>query len=131
MINIEVTTPALLFPAISLLLLAYTNRFLVIAQLIRSLYSQYAETEDSMMKKQITHLKHRIRYIRWMQIWGVGAFILCTLAMILSLLGWPDAASVLFVVSLVALLISLLFCIVEIYISGYALNMQLRNLEKN
>lgn len=44
--EISLTTPALLFPAISLLLLAYTNRFLTLAGLIRNLYKLYKEQPD-------------------------------------------------------------------------------------
>ncbi len=128
--TIQLTTPALLFPAISLLLLAYTNRFLVIAQLTRSLHSQYADTEDSLMREQISHLRRRIALIRHMQIWGVVSFILCTLTMIASMLDWHLASVALFAISLVCLLGSLVICLAEIYISGRALNMQLQSLER-
>ena len=123
-----VSTPALLFPAISLLLLAYTNRFLVIAQLIRSLYKQYNETPDKLMAKQIDHLRKRIRLIKQMQTWGVVAFIFCTLAMICLFFNGDMAGQMLFLGSLLLLLCSLVFCLIEISISGYALNIQLENL---
>nr|WP_221935085.1 DUF2721 domain-containing protein [Catenovulum sediminis] len=125
-----ITTPGLLFPAISLLLLAYTNRFLVIAGLTRSLYEQYKETEDGTMRVQIVHLRKRIKLIRHMQLWGVVSFIACTLAMLFSLFDYPTVGSIGFTFSLLALLVSLITCFREIYISGYALNMQLESLGK-
>ncbi|AWB69077.1 DUF2721 domain-containing protein [Saccharobesus litoralis] len=128
MLDIGVTTPVLLFPAISLLLLAYTNRFIVIANLTRSLYSQYKATADDTMCSQIKHLRLRIKLIRHKQMWGVVAFIACTLAMLCNLGGQIQAGYVFFVLSLLTLLISLLICFVEVYISGYALNKQLENL---
>ncbi len=125
-----ITTPALLFPAISLLLLAYTNRFLVLAQLIRSLYSQLNETKDHHMKEQILHLRKRISLIRWMQSMGVSAFLSCTLSMGALLLAAQLTGELLFGLSLVMLFASLLISMIEIHISGTALSIQLNNLEE-
>jgi hypothetical protein len=124
-----ITTPALLFPAISLLLLAYTNRFLVIAQLIRSLYTQLHETKEQHMKEQILHLRKRIQLIRWMQSIGVVAFLSCTLSMGALLLNQEVVGGVLFGLSLVFLFVSLSISLIEIHISGTALSIQLNNLE--
>ena len=68
------TTPGLLFPAISLLLLAYTNRFLVLAQLIRELNAREGESIRPVVVAQITNLRKRIKLIRTMQVYGVGSF---------------------------------------------------------
>ena len=125
----NLTTPALLFPAISLLLLAYTNRFLVIAQLIRSLYKQNDEDPNADIRKQILHLRVRIIAIRRMQVAGVSSFIVCVLTMGALFVGWELAANILFAVSLVLLVISLCFSLYEVHISGQALNLQLKNLE--
>tara|TARA_B100000745_G_scaffold143712_1_gene94002 strand:- start:881 stop:1279 length:399 start_codon:yes stop_codon:yes gene_type:complete len=126
----QITTPALLFPAISLLLLAYTNRFLVIAQLIRSLYKQLNESQEQIMREQIDHLRQRISMIRQMQAWGVGAFICCTLSMMMLFVEYDRMGSYFFGASLVMLLISLVYSLYEIMISGYALNIQLKHLER-
>ena len=125
----SLTTPALLFPAISLLLLAYTNRFLVIAQLIRSLYKQNDEDPSADIRKQIMHLRLRIVIIRCMQVAGVMSFIICVLTMFALFFSWFLVAKVLFALSLILLLLSLLFCLYEVQISGQALNLQLKNLE--
>ncbi len=126
----NLTTPALLFPAISLLLLAYTNRFLVIAQLIRSLYKQNDEDPNTDIRRQILHLRVRIEAIRRMQVAGVLAFILCVITMFTLFMNWHTVANVLFASSLAMLLISLCFSLYEVHISGQALNLQLKNLEK-
>ena len=126
----NISTPALLFPAISLLMLAYTNRFLVIAQLIRSLYKQNAENPDLDIKKQILHLRLRILVIRRMQVAGIASFIFCVLTMIGLFLEWTATADILFAISLVLLLLSLCFSLYEVQISGQALNLQLKNLEE-
>lgn len=125
-----ISTPALLFPAISLLLLAYTNRFLVIAQLIRSLYKQNAEDPDMDIHKQILHLRVRIVAIRRMQVAGISSFIFCVITMLALFLEFTALANVLFGASLVLLLLSLCFSLYEVQISGQALNLQLKNLEK-
>jgi hypothetical protein len=124
------TTPALLFPAISLLLLAYTNRFLVLAQLIRSLYQQHAEDPKVDLRLQIEHLRVRIVLIRRMQAAGVCAFILCVVTMFALFLKWQQVADLTFAGSLLLLLVSLLFSLWEVQISGQALDLQLQNLEE-
>ncbi|MBU2862355.1 DUF2721 domain-containing protein [Reinekea marina] len=125
-----ITTPALLFPAISLLMLAYTNRFLVIAQLIRSLYKQNSENPDTDLRNQILHLRLRIVVIRRMQVAGILSFIFCVITMIALFLQFVELAYYLFGSSLVLLLISLCISLYEVQISGQALTVQLKNLEK-
>ena len=125
---IGLTTPALLFPAISLLLLAYTNRFLVIGNLIRTLYKQYHETPNHDMKAQIDNLRHRAGLIRRMQLTGVASFIFATLTMMALLAHQQTAAMVFIAISLVLLLVSLIVCLLEIYISANALEVHLQHL---
>ncbi len=66
--EIEISTPALLFPAISLLLLAYTNRFLTTGQLIRSLSHQARKHGTKELSGQIANLKKRLELTKWMQL---------------------------------------------------------------
>lgn len=124
------TTPALLFPAISLLLLAYTNRFIVIAQLIRALVQQKESANRGSMFRQLDHLRLRIKLIRRMQLSGIASFIFCTLAMIALLVDQQLVGTITFGLSLVFLLLSLAYCFYEVNISGFALNVQLEELEK-
>ena len=125
---ITLTTPALLFPAISLLLLAYTNRFLVVAQLIRSLSGSIDDTNRRTVHLQITTLKHRLHLIKVMQIFGVAAFLLCTIAMFCIFMNQPQWGSWLFGISLLSLSISLVYSLWEISISTQALNVILDDL---
>ena len=90
------TTPGLLFPAISLLLLAYTNRFLVLAQLIRELNAREGESIRPVVVAQITNLRKRIKLIRTMQVYGVGSFLLCTLSMFALFIEFNNASIILF-----------------------------------
>ena len=68
--DITLTTPALLFPTVSLLMLAYTNRFLTIATIIRNLHDRYRESQSDNLLGQIANLRYRVYLIRNMQIAG-------------------------------------------------------------
>ncbi len=123
--NFNLTTPALLFPAISLLLLAYTNRYLTIAGLIRDLYSRNEENRMQSLSAQITNLRKRIQIIKNMQILGVLSFFCCVLTMLLLFFGLIIAGEIIFGISLFLLLLSLGLSIYEITISIGALNILL------
>lgn len=123
--ELSLTTPALLFPAISLLMLAYTNRFVVLAQLIRDLHAQYMEKANEQLAGQIRNLQRRINIIRWMQIFGALSFFFCVASMFLIFSRLTIPAEVIFAGSLVLLLISLALLVYELQISVHALNIQL------
>ena len=123
------TTPALLFPAISLLLLAYTNRFLVLAQLIRQLKQMDTEEDHALIARQISMLRKRIVLTKRMQTYGVLSFFVCTMSMFVLFLGIELAGAIAFGISLILLSISLLYSLYEIVISTNAINVELENFE--
>ncbi|MFC3282459.1 DUF2721 domain-containing protein [Litchfieldella rifensis] len=123
------TTPALLFPAISLLLLAYTNRFLTLAQLIRKLADQERSNHHDVTTRQILLLRKRITLTKRMQVAGVLSFLLCTLSMFALFLSLELFGMILFGTSLISLSISLVFSLWEVMISTNALNVQLQDIE--
>lgn len=127
--EITLTTPALLFPAVSLLLLAYTNRFLALAALIRSLHAAYKDNPEENVAAQIENLRYRVVLIRNMQALGVLALLVCVVCMFVLFAGFVAAGKVLFGVSLVLLMISLALSVREIQVSVGALNLQLSDLE--
>lgn len=126
-VELTLTTPALLFPAISLLLLAYTNRFLTLANLVRTLRDRYANTHEEHVRTQIANLRHRIHLIRNMQVFGVGSFFLCVLTMFLLYMGFNRSGAVIFGAALVSLLVSLALSLREIQISVDALTLELHD----
>lgn len=128
--RLELTTPALLFPAISLLLLAYTNRFFSIASLIRKLHERYTEGHEAAVLGQIANLRARLRLIRLMQALGVGAFFSCVFCMFLQFVGLFTLAQIVFILSLLLLMVSLALSVWEIQMSAGALNLQLADLEE-
>jgi hypothetical protein len=127
--EINLTTPALLFPAISLLLLAFTNRFLAIAAVIRSLHDRYQRSPDQVLVAQIGNLRHRMMLIRNMQVFGVLSLLLCVVCMFVLFAGYVELGKAIFGISLVLMMISLALSMREIQISVHALNLQLSDLE--
>jgi hypothetical protein len=127
----NLTTPALLFPAISLLLLAYTNRFIVLTQLIRHLHSQNQENLTEVVIRQISNLGLRITLIRRMQAMGVLSFLFCTLSMFLLFLDLVRAAEHVFGASIFLLVVSLLFSLYEILISTKAIEIELEDIQNH
>jgi len=124
--EITINTPALLFPAISLLMLAYTNRFLALASLIRNLHSNYKNhTDKEGVLKQIKNLRLRLRLIRQMQLFGVLSLFLCVLSMFFVYERFNFWANFLFAFSLIAMLVSLFLSLYEIQISTRALEIEL------
>lgn len=123
------TTPALLFPAISLLLLAYTNRFLTLATLVRSLHADHKTAPNPLIIREIANLRYRIRLIRDMQSLGVLSFLLCVVCMFLLLAGQTSIGQLLFGVSLILMIGSLGLSVREIHVSIDALNLHLRDIE--
>ncbi|HEY0075609.1 MAG TPA: DUF2721 domain-containing protein [Abditibacteriaceae bacterium] len=123
-------TPALLFPAVSLLLLAYTNRFLALAHLIRTLHANHKIEPDPLIVQQIQFLRHRVVLIKNMQATGVFSIFLCVLCMFLLFAGYQRAGQLVFALSLIFLMLSLSLSLREIQISVNALNLQISDLEK-
>ncbi|MFZ5972382.1 MAG: DUF2721 domain-containing protein [Bacteroidota bacterium] len=127
----SINTPALLFPAITLLMLAYTNRFLGLASLIRKLHERYrlVPEDREVIKEQIKNLKRRLSLIKQMQAGGISSFFLCVLSMLFFYFNYPIWAYTSFGLSLVLLMLSLIISLNEIYISTRALEIELRDME--
>jgi hypothetical protein len=128
--ELQLSTPALLFSAITLMMLAFTNRFLAIANLIRGLHKKYLEKpEENIIIEQIQNLKRRLSMIKYMQLSGVLSFLLCVICMYLIFIDAQPAANYVFIGSMLALLVSLGISLVEILISTQALNLELKDME--
>jgi len=125
----SLSTPSLLFPAISLLLLAYTNRFLTLASLIRDLHSEYRRSGNPNIWQQIDNLRARVTLIKYMQAAGAASLLVCVLCMFLLFAGLSVVAKVFFGASLILMMLSLGLSLREIWISVIALNLQLSDLE--
>lgn len=125
MIPLEVSTPALIFPAVSLLFLAYTNRFLHLASLIRQLHRDWLELRDEALRAQIENLRKRLRLIRWMQLLGAISILLSVVSMVAVLMEHPLTGWISFFVALILMGASLTCLILEIWCSGGALHILL------
>lgn len=133
--EISINTPALLFPAISLIMLAYTNRFFAIANRVRNLHDDYAKAENKdIVLKQIKNLRRRLNLIRYMQALAVCSFIGCMLCMFFILGGYAIAVNIILAVSILSLTASLFISLHEIFISTHAVELELSDmvgLDKN
>ena len=128
--EISLTTPALLFPAISLLMLAYTNRFLTLATIIRNLHDRYRNEASPNLLGQIDNLRYRVYLIRNMQIYGVLSLLFCVISMFALFAGWILAGQWSFVIALILMIVSMLISLRELQISVGALDLLLMELEK-
>lgn len=117
--------PALLFPALSLLMIAYTSRFISLANLVRELHKKHRENPSKKLSKQIYNLRKRLIYIRNMQAFAIIGLFTNIVSMFFIFIGLINIAIILFGISLILLAISLLICLFEIFFSVGALSIEL------
>ena len=129
--EITLTTPALLFPGISLLFLAYTNRFLTLAGLVRELHGRWKAQGGEILIGQIVNLRRRLKIIVWMQATGVVSFFLCVVAMLLLFWDLIVLGEIVFALALLSMLTSLGCSFWEIRLSIGALKLQLSDMERS
>ncbi len=127
--ELPLSTPSLLFPAISLLMLAYTNRFLGLAAVVRALHANWQSTQEPILLAQIRSLRKRIQIIKHMQTMGVLSLMFCVASTTLLFFKQQTEGQITFGVSLILMLASLSLSLVEIQISGAALDLQLRDVK--
>lgn len=131
MIEININTPALLFPAITLLMLTYTNRFLSLSSLVRKLHDEYQRGEkEKNILKQIQNIRIRLNLIRYMQGLSIMSFLCCVLCMYIIFRGWMVFAHLVFAASLIFLLASIILSLLEINKSTKALELELSDIEE-
>ena len=126
--EINLTTPALLFPTVSLLMLAYTNRFLTLATIIRNLHDRYNENRDESLFAQIANLRYRVYLIRNMQIFGVLSLLFCVVSMFALFAGWVIGGQWSFAIALILMIVSMLISLRELQVSVGALDLLLMEL---
>ncbi len=128
--DFTLSTPALLFPTVSLLMLAYTNRFLTLATIIRGLHDRYKSSDgDDNLLGQIANLRYRVYLIRNMQIVGVLSLLFCVISMFALFAGWVAAGQWAFGIALILMIVSMLISLRELQISVGALDLLLVELE--
>jgi len=123
--TLSITDPAFLFPGISLLFLAYTNRYLALAGIVRALNTHVDDQDIENRAQQIHSLHLRILLIKYMQAFGVVAFLFCIFSMFALISQQQNLGEILFTASLAAMTISLLFSFIEILKSGQSLRLEL------
>lgn len=122
---IDISTPAIVFPALSVLMLAYTNRFIAISKRVRSLHEEYLSESSQVIYRQISVMHKRLTYIRNMQILAIFGFLINVISIFLILLNIEVIATYMFATSLIFIVASLGVAMLEIYHSVNALSLQL------
>jgi len=130
-ISFSINTPALLFSAISLIMLAYTNRFLSYAALVRSLHDSFVQSKEPILLWQIKNLRKRLYLTRYMQFFGIASLLLCVVSMFLMFINQQFGAMWIFGIALFFLIASLVLLIWEIQISVKALDIHIKDIEKD
>lgn len=129
--QLTLSIPALLFPAISLSMLAYNARYLAIAALIRQLHKQYQEKASRGLGIQVRQLERRLKIIKNMQAVAILSFLFSAITMFLIYIEQDFWANLIFGISLLALMISLVLSLVEVQLSTNALSIQLSDMDDN
>jgi hypothetical protein len=129
--SLTLTTPGLLFPTISLLMLAYTTRSLALASLVRELYERYLSERDPKLLAQIKRLKRQVRLIRNMQVFAILGGLLCIVCMLLVYFESGPAASWVFTASMIVIAVSFAISLKETTLLGSALVLQLEDMESH
>ena len=127
--ELTLITPTFLFSAVSLILLAYTNRFLAYTSLVRNLKVKYMENKSSVTKAEIENLKKRLKLTRLMQLYGVASLLLCVATMFLIYIGLQTVSAAIFAVALLFLITSLALSVWEINISSKSIQIHLIDME--
>jgi hypothetical protein len=129
MMDISITTPALLFPAITILFLAYSNRFLTIASRIREKHDVFSKTKSPIAQKQIVSFRKRIRLILAMELLAILGIIHCTVAMGFVFFSMQYQGNIAFALSIIFIILSLIASIGELLLSTKALNIEIEDME--
>ncbi|MFK5972072.1 MAG: DUF2721 domain-containing protein [Flavobacteriaceae bacterium] len=129
--ELTLSIPALLFPAISLTMLAYNARYLAIAALVRQLHQKYQETESPIIGQQVTQLRKRLTIIKNMQAVAIISFLLAVISMFLIYIKLAFWANLVFGIALFALVVSLVLSLIEVQLSTKALSIQLEDMRKS
>ncbi|MEY4058074.1 MAG: DUF2721 domain-containing protein [Chitinophagia bacterium] len=128
--ELSVNIPALLFPAISLIMLAYTNRFLALSNRVRMLHEKYQLIEQRhIIFGQIKNLKYRIKLIQNMQTYGVATLLSSILCMFFIFIEYQAVAKFIFAISLITFSISIFLSFIEIRLSTKAIELELSDME--
>ncbi len=130
--DISINTPALLFPAISLVMLAYTNRFMALSSVVRKLHDEYESNRSNKnLPLQIRNLQYRIKLVRRMQFFGVTSFLVALVSMYMIYVDSQQAAHISFAISIILFGISLVISLIEIMRSTQALELELSDMEED
>ncbi len=126
--TIPITTPALLFPAIAILMLGYVNRYIGAASVIRAITKDYSTGHRRVqVVEQLQIMQKRIGLFRYMLEIGAFALAMACLSMFLIFVDKQQAGNLVFGLSLVAMITSTLVSFYETVLSNQSLNIEIND----
>lgn len=129
--ELTLTTPALLFPAIAILMLGYINRYIGTASVIRNFKKDYDTGYTHVdVTRQLKILKRRIELSKWMLLLGMKALALASISMFLLFAGYQTAGKVSFGLSLIIMVLSALVSLYETFLSNKSLLIEVDDILK-
>lgn len=129
--TLTLNEPALIFPAIAILMLGYINRYIGTAGVIRTFKKDYdSGYKHNNLTKQLDILKKRIELSRLMLTSASSALLFACLSMYLIFQDMQDAGQIIFGLSLIAMIISLIFSLYETSLSNKSLLIEVSDVIK-
>ena len=132
---LDLTTAALMFPAIPFLMLTFGTRFTVVSELIRKIHDEYAaeinldDVRTKRMLGEISTLKKRLLMIQINQTLTSLSFFVNLLTIFGLFMGYQYLSKLLFAIVLILLMLAIILFIVEIGIATKSLNLHLEDLD--
>ena len=132
---LDLTTAALMFPAIPFLMLTFGTRFTVVSELIRKIHDEYAseinldDVRTKRMLGEISTLKKRLLMIQINQTLTSLSFFVNLLTIFALFMGHQNLSKLLFGIVLILLMLAIILFIVEIGIATKSLNLHLEDLD--
>ena len=132
---LDLTTAALMFPAIPFLMLTFGTRFTVVSELIRKIHDEYAaeinldDVRTKRMLGEISTLKKRLLMIQINQTLTSLSFFVNLLTIFALFMGHQNLSKLLFGIVLILLMLAIILFVVEIGIATKSLNLHLEDLD--
>ena len=131
--NVDFTVTALMFPTIPLLMSVYANRFHTLSALIRKIHDEYVWEKHipPEWEKQLINLNRRVKLLKYTITVTSFGFLFNMLTVFALYLNRMFEARIIFGSCCLAMIISIIFFIIEIQISTKALKLHLSDVQIN
>jgi len=129
--NVDYTVTALMFPAIPLLMSVYANRFHTLSNLIRKIHDEYVWEKHipPEWEKQLINLNQRVRTMKYTLGFASFGFLFNMMTVFALYLNEIFIARIIFGSCCLAMIISVIFFIRDIFVSTETLKLHLSDMK--